>query len=105
MFADYRVPQILHSLKTLDYSPTLTAALESLVDLPNGSQMEVEIRGASIVVIEEIRVQIRKMAASQGLTRIALPNAVLLDFLLWDLAKAEETQALLPHHRTRSIFY
>jgi hypothetical protein len=33
-------------------------------------------------------------------------DAVTLDFALWNLAKEQEFQRdLLPHHRTRSIYY
>ncbi|ORY91685.1 hypothetical protein BCR35DRAFT_286654 [Leucosporidium creatinivorum] len=114
MFADYRVPQILHSLSTISYSPHLTSLLLSSANLSNGSQEEIEIRCLSIAAIEEIRREIvrldeerrRREEESLGsIKTVELPNAVLLDFLLWDLAKVEEERAELPHHRTRSVFY
>ncbi|GAA5893329.1 queuosine 5'-phosphate N-glycosylase/hydrolase [Sporobolomyces salmoneus] len=106
MFADYRVPQILHSLGTLTYDEHLTNILIEGKDLANGSQEEVEIRSASIVVVEEIKEEIRRLVRAGG-HEFDVPNSVLLDFLLWDLAKAEEAKgrATLPHHRTRSVFY
>ncbi|GAA5927878.1 queuosine 5'-phosphate N-glycosylase/hydrolase [Sporobolomyces koalae] len=106
MFADYRVPQILHSLGTLEYDQHVTSILEQGTNLDNGSKEEVEIRCASIVVVEEIKHEIERLVTEQGVT-VKVPNAVLLDFLLWDLAKVEEKQgrAVLPHHRTRSVFY
>ena len=89
--------------------------------LDNGSPEEVEIRCLSIVAVEEIRRAIAKIASAAS-TRssfaedraesrsgqvVPTPNAVLLDFMLWDLAKVEEAngRAQLPHHRTRSVFY
>src|SRR5437762_7255515 len=47
MFADYRVPQILHSLGCIRYSPSLISLLNSGVHLESGGRFEVEIRGCS----------------------------------------------------------
>lgn len=110
------MPQILHSLSTISYSPHLTNLLTSHANLPQGSPEEVEIRCLSIVAVEEIRSGIVQLVAdaatastqADGLeSSLKPPNAVLLDFLLWDLAKVEEAEgrAQLPHHRTRSIYY
>ncbi|GAA5883242.1 hypothetical protein JCM16303_007325 [Sporobolomyces ruberrimus] len=106
MFADYRVPQILHSLGTLTYDEHLTNILLEGKNLENGSKEEVEIRCGSIVVVEEIKDEIRRLVKEGG-HDVEVPNSVLLDFLLWDLAKVEEAKgrATLPHHRTRSVFY
>ncbi|GAA5955014.1 hypothetical protein JCM3765_003161 [Sporobolomyces pararoseus] len=106
MFADYRVPQILHSLGTLTYDDHLTKILVEGEYLENGSKEEVEIRCGSIVVVEEIKDEIRRLV-EEGKHDVEVPNSVLLDFLLWDLAKVEEAKgrASLPHHRTRSVFY
>ncbi|GAA6008813.1 hypothetical protein JCM11491_003792 [Sporobolomyces phaffii] len=111
MFADYRVPQVLHSLGTLAYDQHVTDLLERGTDLAPGSVEEVEIRCASIVVVEEIKAEIERLVErdgdGDGDVAVEVPNSVLLDFLLWDLAKAEEARgrASLPHHRTRSVFY
>lgn len=108
------VPQILHSLSTITYSAHLTSLLTSHADLPNGSQEEIEIRCLSIVANEELRRAIARLDEERRAKEvkdgakprdIKLPNAVLLDFLLWTLAKEEEQSAALPHHRTRSVFY
>ena len=106
MFADYRVPQILHSLGTLNYDDHLTRILKEGVYLENGCKEEVEIRCASILVVEEIKEEIERLVKEGG-HDAEVPNAVLLDFLLWDLAKVEEAKgrASLPHHRTRSVYY
>ncbi|GAA5839479.1 hypothetical protein JCM3766R1_003557 [Sporobolomyces carnicolor] len=106
MFADYRVPQILHSLGTLTYDEHLTRILVDGENLDNGSREEVEIRCGSIVVVEHIKEEIRRLV-TEGRLDVEVPNSVLLDFLLWDLAKVEEAKgkATLPHHRTRSVFY
>jgi len=101
MFADYRVPQILHSLGCLRYSPALISLLNSGTHLEAGSRLEVEIRGCSIWCIELLRREIRREWGRKV-------NAILLDFWLWD-----ESQKLkktgggfnVSFHRTRGIFY
>jgi Potential Queuosine, Q, salvage protein family len=102
MFADYRVPQILHSLGCLRYSPHLTALLDSNTALEQGGRLEIEIRGCSIWCVELLRKEIRIEWGRQV-------NAILVDFWLWDEAqklKMEGGQGFnVSFHRTRGIFY
>ncbi|KAG8678848.1 hypothetical protein FRC09_019476, partial [Ceratobasidium sp. 395] len=95
MFADYRVPQILHHLGTIKYSSNLIAILEAGENLPNGSEAEMSIRGAGILAVESIKnkiLQIRKeKPASDSLDSEIC--SVLIDFFLWDLAKRVESDA------------
>jgi hypothetical protein len=100
MFADYRVPQILHSLGCLRYSPSLINLLKSGAPLEAGGRLEVEIRGCSIWCVELLRQEIRREWGRDV-------NSVLIDFWLWD-----EAQKLkmgdgfnVSFHRTRGIFY
>lgn len=125
MFADYRVPQILHHLRILTYPPKLVQILQSGKLLAPASAEEVSIRAASIVAVERVRHEITKMKAEQE-GRARSDNgaqngmgegvsSVLIDFYLWDLAKkiesgderleGIETAEMLPAHRTRSIWY
>ncbi|KAL1599478.1 hypothetical protein SLS60_007281 [Paraconiothyrium brasiliense] len=82
MFADYRVPQILHSLGLVSYCPPLEGRIRRGEMIEPGHSWEVQIRDAKV-------------------------NAILLDFFLYDLAKEKEQagEETLPHHRTRSIWY
>ncbi|KIY69889.1 hypothetical protein CYLTODRAFT_393012 [Cylindrobasidium torrendii FP15055 ss-10] len=107
MFADYRVPQILHHLNILTYPPTLIAKLEAGTYIESGSAEELSLRASSIVAVERVRDWI--IAEGGNL------SSVVIDFFLWDLAKRIEcgeqeidgivTQAIVPPHRTRSIWY
>lgn len=105
MFADYRIPQMLQGLHCLWYSPRLETRVARLQQLRPGETMEVEIRGCSIWCVELIRREIerRHPEAKHKL------NAVLIDFFLYDTCKELEARGelddMLPHHRTRSIFY
>jgi hypothetical protein len=100
MFADYRVPQILHSLGCLRYSPALVNLLDSGCDLEAGGRLEVEIRGCSIWCVELLRRELRNEWGRDV-------NAILLDFWLWDEAQKLKKMGgfKVGFHRTRSVFY
>ncbi|KAK5121805.1 hypothetical protein LTR85_004680 [Meristemomyces frigidus] len=102
MFADYRVPQMLHSLGVLSYSPPLYYRIQSLQPIDSEHSWEVQLRGCSIWAVELIRREILRNNADAQL------NAVLIDFFLYDLAKERERAQeglAMPHHRTRSMWY
>lgn len=101
MFADYRVPQILHTLGCLVYSPRLTHHIQKGEEILWASHWEIEIRGCSIWAVELIKRQIQRQYPNVDI------NAILLDFYLWDHAKEQESSgvSVLQPHRTRSVFY
>lgn len=129
MFADYRVPQALYHFHCLQYSPDLLAILDRGEMLPNGSPLEVEIRGNSIWAVELIRKRILELikkeqedvqekAEKEGgageetekKPKVMTVNAILIDFFIWDFAKAAQLDLTLGQrpvkvHRTRSVFY
>jgi hypothetical protein len=47
MFADYRVPQILHTMGCISYAPALDAAIRSKQILESGGSWELQLRGQS----------------------------------------------------------
>jgi hypothetical protein len=101
MFADYRVPQILHSLGCLRYSPSLINLLNSGTTLEAGGRLEIEIRGCSIWCVELLRRELRREWGRDV-------NSVLIDFWLWDEAqklKKMDDGFTVSFHRTRGIFY
>jgi hypothetical protein len=115
MFADYRVPQILHHLRILYYPPSLIRQLEQGEMLENGSREELSIRAASVVAIERVRAEITKLIEDEENGEKLEVNSVLIDFFLWEMAKKVEageervqgieTSEMIPAHRTRSIWY
>jgi len=121
MFADYRVPQILHHLCILTYPPSLIRALHTQTSLPPGSREELSLRSASIIAVERVREEILRIIKeeeggdSDAASKAGLVSSVVIDFYLWDLAKKVETgeerlegiqtAAMVPTHRTRSIWY
>jgi len=120
MFADYRVPQILHHLRILTYPPSFLNKLQTGVPLAPGSKEEISVRAASIVAVERVREVIIKMREREPQLEDVSGSghgvcSVLIDFCLWDLAKkledgeqkieGIETAEMVPAHRTRSIWY
>lgn len=127
MFADYRVPQILHHLNILTYPPSAQAVLRSHTVLTTGAPLELSIRASSILAVEAIRDAIVQLTATEnsvesqgGNSSIEGLSSVLIDFFLWDLAKEVEardhappddplsgfaTQEMLPTHRIRCVWY
>ncbi|KAL4803849.1 hypothetical protein BDV18DRAFT_144548 [Aspergillus unguis] len=60
MFADYRIPQMLHYLGCLMYSPPLESRIRRHEELSSGSNYEIELRATSIWCVELIRREIEK---------------------------------------------
>ncbi|KAL4780989.1 hypothetical protein BJX76DRAFT_336528 [Aspergillus varians] len=60
MFADYRIPQMLHYLGCLMYSPSLETRIRKHEEIPSGSNLEVEMRATSIWCVELIRREIER---------------------------------------------
>jgi hypothetical protein len=131
MFADYRVPQILHHLGMLSYPPELVELLKTHAYLENGSKEELGLRAASVLAVERVCGEIHALRAEGGITTTTSRKSrahgfkekgdgltvcsVVVDMFLWDLAKRVEvgeekiegiqTQSILPAHRTRSVWY
>ena len=120
MFADYRVPQILHHLRILTYPPSLVEMLRAGTPFAPGSKEEISVRAASIIAVEKVReaiTQVRERETQAGDVngKDDRVSSVLIDFYLWDLAKKVENgeekiegidiAEMIPAHRTRSIWY
>jgi hypothetical protein len=101
MFADYRVPQSLCAVGAMVYTDELYEIIKDPShQLASGDVREVEIRGCSIWAVELIRRKIAELEPDFAI------NAILIDFFLWDYAKANPEQlAAIPIHHTRSVFY
>ena len=99
---DYRVPQMLHALDCLVYSPPLEAHIRKNQALDDHITWEIELRGCSIWCVEQLRREIvRKHPDAENV------NAILIDFFLYDAVKELEATGdePIPHHRKRTIFY
>ena len=108
MFADYRIPQMLNSLGVLLYSPHLEGRIRRKEQLRSGETCEIEIRGCSIWAVELLK-QVIHQQQQQYPESSQKINSILIDTFLYDMIKDMErrgvTGQMLPHHRTRSIWY
>ena len=96
MFADYRVPQILRSMDILSYSTELAKRIDNFEEIQFGSDEEIEIRALTIISVD----MLQKSLLKKGINLLVIE----LDWLLWQ--KGEEAKdKLLPHHRTKTIYY
>ncbi|XP_055630975.1 queuosine salvage protein [Toxorhynchites rutilus septentrionalis] len=107
MFADYRVPQVLVHFGTLTYSDELMDLLKSDKILDNGCSEEVEIRGASIYVVERLKeLVLAELKANHPDISPKNVNAVLLDHFLWDYRRKHAVELeYIPFHKTISVYY
>jgi Potential Queuosine, Q, salvage protein family len=94
-FADYKLPQALRHLGTLEYSDHLARRIDDWVELDPGSPEEVEIRAATVVAVEELRDRL-----ATGGRHL---KSVEVDWMLWDYAQG--LFPVRPYHRTRTVFY
>ena len=96
MFADYRVPQILREMNILEYSKSLSAAIDSQQELSVGSEEEIEIRACTVIAVQRLQ----EALAKKGVHLLVIE----LDWLLWQKGEALRSE-IRPHHRTLTIYY
>lgn len=94
-FADYKVPQILHTLGLIEYSDVLVNKIKNSTEIKAGGKEEVEIRAATIWAVEYMRREIKKLGKNMFSFEI--------DWVLWNNAKNEDMA--LPYHHTKTVFY
>ena len=93
--ADYKLPQLLRHVGVLRYAGSLAEKVDSLIELAPGSAEEVEIRANTIWAAELVRQHLARLGVDAASHQI--------DLLLW--LKSKSTDAMKPHHRTRTIYY
>lgn len=96
VFADYKLPQMLRKAEILSYAKSLANKIDNFVEIPAGSQEEIEIRANTIWACEFIKEELKP--------RFPSVIAAYIDSLLW-LASQKKSPADKPYHRTRTIFY
>ncbi|GCE24927.1 hypothetical protein KDA_04110 [Dictyobacter alpinus] len=95
IFADYKLPQVLRDYNVLEYQAQLARKIDNQELILPGSEEEVAIRACTIWACEFLRQALQR----QG----QLVTAADIDMRLWLLGQRSE--ALLPYHRTRTIYY
>ncbi|XP_076283109.1 queuosine 5'-phosphate N-glycosylase/hydrolase isoform X1 [Lasioglossum baleicum] len=108
MFADYRVPQVLVHFGAMRYSNPLMSRLQCDVELENGGDDEIEIRGCSIEATERVKDEVRALIERYPNLKMRKSdvNAILIDHFLWDYRREHAIELEhIPFHKTRCIYY
>lgn len=106
MFADYRVPQVLVHFGAMTYKEQLMEDLKNNKILTNGEPAEVEIRGASIYIVEVVKGKVLNEMKKHPELSTKHVNSILLDHFLWDYRRANAKMLnYIPFHKTYSIYY
>ncbi len=95
-FADYKVPQLLRKFKILEYSEDLANRIDKKIEIPAGSDEEIEIRANTIWAVE--------LVARQLKSRFPQANAAKVDGIFWFKGQVKSPDDK-PYHRTRTIWY
>ena len=91
--ADYKIPQVMRNLGILKYNDELSNVVDNLLEIPVNSEMEVEIRANTLVVINYFYEKLNRK----------VPRIDINDYM-WTLGQ-NKTKKITPYHRTRTINY
>lgn len=91
--ADYKIPQVMRNLGMLEFNEELANLVDNLIEIPSGSEMEIEIRANNIVIIDYIY---KKLDGST--TRININD------FIWLLGQ-DKSKMTKPYHRTKTMNY
>lgn len=94
--ADYKVPQLLRKFGILEYTNELARKINNKIEIPSGSDEEIEIRANTIWAIE-LATKILREKFSQA-------NAVKVDAIFWFKGQIKSSDDK-PYHRTKTIWY
>jgi hypothetical protein len=95
-FADYKIPQSLRKLGIIEYAPDLTAKIDKKVQIPEGSEEEIEIRANTIWAIELMKKELK--------TKNPNITSMDIDSYLWLLGQNKSPNDK-HYHLTETIFY
>lgn len=103
-FADYRVPQLLRSMKVMEYSPELSHKVDNGIELKASSMEELYIRAATVVAVDKLVENVKGKVSPMWHNKEI--NAVKMDWYLWNIGeKLDRDQCLGKHHLVRTIYY
>jgi len=95
-FADYKVPQLLRKFGILEYTNELASKIDNKVEIPIGSDEEIEIRANTIWAIELATKILRE--------KFPQANAAKVDGIFWFKGQIKSPDDK-PYHRTKTIWY
>ena len=93
--ADYGIPRTFRDYGLLIYNDELVKLIDNEEEIPHDSDMEIEIRGNMLYLIELIKDKLR--------AKDIIVNSVELDSLIWLMGKKIERKSVA--HHTMTIYY
>ena len=76
--------------------------IDAETELAYSSEMEVELRAATVITVDNIYKQVQKSGSDKLKAQITCPYEV--DFVLWQLGEKSLTE-MQPHHKVLSTYY
>jgi len=95
-FADYKVPQLLRKFGILEYTDELANKIDNKIEIPAGSDEEIEIRANTIWAVELATKILRE--------KFPQANAAKVDGIFWFKGQVKSPDDK-PYHRTKTIWY
>lgn len=107
VFADYRLPQTLRAMGILQLPPNLEAHIEAGKNVPPGSDLEIELRAASILAGDRL---VEEMNRNGTWGKVSVLE---VDYLLWSVGRSLQKGIEMPgviqrktrEHRTVTTDY
>lgn len=106
IFADYKIPQTLISMRVILPKVELWDSLLQKQLIPSGSKMELELRAASVVASDLLLADLKRYRKDETLSSLHT------DYLLWACTKSPEKLPsgiikgeICPHHLTMTTDY
>ena len=93
--ADYGIPRTFRDYQILVYADQLKEKIDNEIEIPHDSEMEIEIRGNMLYVIELIKEKLK----DKGI----IINSVELDNIIWLMGKKMSNRS--NSHHTITLFY
>ena len=93
--ADYGIPRTFRDYQILVYADQLKEKIDNEIEIPHDSEMEIEIRGNMLYVIELIKEKLK----DKGI----IINSVELDNIIWLMGKKMSNRS--NSHHTVTVFY
>lgn len=95
-FADYKVPQMLRQFNILEYSPELSEKVDNKIEIPYGSDEEIEIRASTVWAVELLTQKLKQKYPDIYSAKV--------NNILWHKGQ-EKVGDMKPYHRTMTIWY
>ena len=93
--ADYGIPRTFRDYGLLIYNEELSKKIDNEEEIPHDSDMEIEIRGNMLYIIDVIKERLKE--------KDVIVNSVELDNLIWWMGKKTEHKSTA--HHTVTIYY